>query len=141
MTESEIAQIETEVTEAANGLLESFRTMDAKAVGEWFHLTETSWVWGGTIHDQPSLVERLSSFMENWESWDGGWVETDVKVLNPDAAMFQGTYGSTIHYTDGRVLRWPGNANYTMLMERTPEGWKATIGDMDNGSYEVVGEG
>jgi hypothetical protein len=141
MTEAETAQIEAEVTEAAAGLLESFRTMDAQAIGEWFHPTETSFVWGGTILDRVSLVESLGSFMENWASWDGAWVETEVKVLNPDAAMFQGMYGSTIHYTNGRVLRWPGNANYTMLMERTPEGWKVTVGDMDNGPSEVVEEG
>jgi hypothetical protein len=141
MTNAEIAQIEAEVTQAAADLLESFRTMDAEAIGEWFHPTETSWVWGATIHDHASLVARLGSFMEDFESWDGGWVESNVKVLKPDAAIFQGKYESTIHYTSGRVLHWPGNANYTMLMELTPEGWRATIGDMDNGAYEVVQEG
>ena len=141
MTEAEIAQIEAEVTEAATDFLDSFRTMEAEVVGGWFHATETSFVWGGAILDQTGMVERLSSFMENFESWEGAWVETSVKVLNPDAAMFQGRYGSTIHYTDGRVLHWPENANFTMLVERTPEGWRATVGDMDNGAYQVVEEG
>jgi fibronectin type 3 domain-containing protein len=141
MTEAERAQIEAEVTEAATGLLDGFRTMDAEVVGEWFHPTETSFVWGGTINDRGGMIEHLRSFMEDFESWDGGWVETQVKVLTPDAAMFQGEFESTIHYTNGRVLRWPGNANFTMLMERTPEGWKVTIGDMDNGPSEVVEEG
>jgi len=141
MSEAERAQIEAEVTEAANGFLDSFRTMDAEVVGEWFHPTETSFVWGGTINDRAGMIEHLRSFMENFESWDGAWVETQVQALNPDAAMFQGEFGSTIHYANGQVLRWPGNANFTMLMERTPEGWKVTVGDTDNGPSEVVEEG
>jgi hypothetical protein len=138
MTEAERAQIEAEVTEAAAGLLESFRTLDAEAVAEWFHPTETSWASNGTIYDRAGLIEFLGSFLEPIESFDGAWVETTVKVLNPKAAMFQGRYQGTDHFKDGRILHWPGNANYTMLMERTPEGWKATIGNWSSGAGQEV---
>jgi hypothetical protein len=138
MTEAEIAQIEAEVTGTAADLLESFRTLDAATVGEWFHPTETSWASNGTVVDHAGLVEFLVSFLGTMESWDGAWVETRVKVLNPNAAMFQGRYEATDYLADGRVLHWPGTANFTMLMERTPEGWKATIGNWSNDSGQEI---
>jgi hypothetical protein len=141
LTPEESAQIEAEVTEAAAGLLESFRTLDAGTVGEWFHPTEVSWTSDGTIYDRAGLIEFLVSFLGTMESWAGGWVETRVKVLNPDAAMFQGRYEATDYLRDGRVLHWPGTANFTMLMERTPEGWKATIGNWSNDSGQEVETG
>jgi hypothetical protein len=141
MTEAEIAQTEAEVTEAAAGLLESFRALDAEATSEWYHPTETSWAANGTVYDRAGLIELLVPFLGTMESWDGRWVETSVKVLNPNAAMFQGRYEATNYLTDGRVLHWPGTANFTMLMERTPEGWKATVGNWSNDSGQEIESG
>ena len=64
-----------------------------------------------------------------------------MKVLANDAAMFQGEYEATVQYDNGRVLHWPGNANFTGLLERTLDGWKVTIGNWGNGSSQVIQEG
>jgi hypothetical protein len=69
---------------------------------------------------------------ENWfnvyDSWEGAWLETTVKALNRDAALFQGTYRATVYYPDGRIANAPGNASWTNLLERTEDGWKITNG-------------
>lgn len=141
MTAAEMAQIEAEVKAHMSTYVDALETINIDTWAGIFHPTQTSFAWGGTIHDHDSFVERVNAFWESWETWEGQWVETTVKVLSPDAAMFQGEYEATIHYEDGRILHWPGNANFTSLVERTPDGWKVTIGNWGNGSYQVVEEG
>jgi hypothetical protein len=66
------------------------------------------------------------------------WTETVVKVLSREAAMFQGYYVAIATYADGRILRWPGNVDFTVLMERTPDGWKITMGAGTNGTAHRI---
>jgi hypothetical protein len=141
MTEAEKAQIEAQVLAATDVYTDALEAKDAEILKGILHPTETSWVWGGTIRDYTTFPERLATLMEPWETWEGGWTQRTVKVLSPEAVMFQGEYEVTTHYEDGSVLHWPGNANVTALFELTADGWKITMADFDNGASEVVEEG
>ena len=139
--EAEIAQIEAEVMLATEAWVDAAEAMDAAIFAGILHPTETSFAWNGTICDRPEWTDRFTSFMEPWERWEGGWTQRTVKVLSPKAAMFQGAYEATVHYDDGRVIHWPGNANLTALFELTTDGWKITVADFDSGSGRAVETG
>jgi len=128
MTEAEIAQFAAEVTEVMEANLEGWRQGNVDMIMGTFHPTATAWVWGSVPRDYARVRELTENWFNNNEFWDGGWTETTVKVLSPDAAVFQGHYRAEMHYTDGRILNWPGNASWTNLMERTEDGWKVTMG-------------
>ncbi len=134
MTEAEIAQAEAEVLDVMEGCFEGFRQGNADLVMACFHPTATAWVWNSVPRDYARVRELTDNWFEANESWDGGWTETTVKVLNRDAAMFQGVYEATLTYSDGRIVRFPGNASWTLLMERTDDGWKGTMGDNGSGA-------
>ena len=128
MTEAEIAQIEGEVLEAMEARFEAWRQLDAEGIMEGWHPTATSWVSGARLRDFDWLTESTRGVAESLTKWEGGWIETSVTVLSPDAALFQGTFDCRTTGNDGRILLWPGNAVWTALVERTEDGWKITKG-------------
>lgn len=148
LTEAEIAQIEAEVLEVVEANFEGWRQGDVDIIMATFHPTATSWVAGSVPRDFSRVTEWVTNFSTNYESWEGGWTETEVKVLSREAALFQGHYSCTTTRNDGRVLYWPGNASWTNLLERTEDGWKITMGanaagagrrlDQAFGIYDIV---
>jgi hypothetical protein len=134
MTEAEIAQIEAEVIEVMEGVFDGFRQLDPQMIMAHFHPTATSWVWASVPRGHGRVLELTENWVEGKESWEGSWTETTVKVFSQDAALFQGVYEATITYPDGRIVYFPNNASWTLLLERTDDGWLGTIGDNGGGT-------
>jgi hypothetical protein len=103
-----------------------------------YHPTGTSFSGATAPRDYGTVREGWERQFENVVRYDLEWTETAAKALSPDAAMFQGYYDATATYTDGRILHWPGNASFTVLMERTPDGWKITTGTGNNGTGQRI---
>jgi ketosteroid isomerase-like protein len=138
MTEAEKAQIQTEVLQAAEDWFDGFRQHDLDMLMAAYHPTETSFSGSRGPRDYATVREGWGNQFENIVKYDLKWTETMVKVLSRDAAMFQGYYDATCTYVDGRILQWPGNANFTVLMERTPDGWKITTGSAGSGTAQRI---
>ena len=137
MTEAEIAQIEAGVIAAMEVNFEGWRNMNVDQIMATFD-EGTSWAWSSVPQDFPTLKERTENWVQNNQAWEGEWLETTVKVLGRDAAAFQGTFELTVTQADGRRIRWPGNASWLNVLERTMDGWKVTMGSQAYGNYEVV---
>jgi ketosteroid isomerase-like protein len=138
MTEAEIAQIEAEVLQAAEDWFDGFRQHDLDILMAGYHPTETSFAGSRAPRDYATVQESWGNQFEDVVKYDLEWTETVVKVLSHEAAMFQGYYDATGTYADGRILRWPGNVSFTVLMERTPDGWKITMGSGTNGTAQRI---
>jgi hypothetical protein len=123
MTEAEIAQIEAEVLQVWEGFFQSFRDLDMDGVTGIFHPEHTSMNYQYEFADYAAMLELYEGFFAPLEAWEGGWVDTRVRVLTPSFAVFEGRYWATIHFTDGSAFHWPENAIWTALMEKTDDGW------------------
>jgi hypothetical protein len=141
MTEAEVAQIEAEVTQVLEDFLQANEEMDCGKVAALYHPEHAGVAWGSRLLDASMFQEACESFFDGKDSWTGYWVETNVRVLTRDFAEYTGRMGDTIHYSDGRVREWPGNCVNIGVMERTPDGWKATIGAQTCGSSQLIEEG
>ena len=142
MTEAEIAQIEADVGQVFDDLLNSFVTKDPEGYVALFSPTGVSLAWGGTVHkDLQSIQDRVTAWWEGAESWEGSWVEKTVEVLRPDAAMFQGTYECTVHFSNGNVRNWPGTASWTALLRQEGDVWKITFADAEAATGVLIEEG
>ena len=127
MTESEIAQIEAEVLEVADARFEALRNLDLEKVLQSAHPDLLAWAAGGRILNSAAYREGLYAWAAGKESWRGGWVQTNVRVLTPKIAVFSGTYVDTIQYSDGREVHCR-SCSTVFLFERTAEGWKYPMG-------------
>ena len=135
MTEAGRGQIETEVVALMESAIEGVRQLDVDMVMAACHPTDLGWVWSSVPRGYDRVRELWVTWFENKEAWDGRWTETTVKVLNEDAAVFQGIYEATLTYEDGRIVRYPANASWTSLVERTTDGWKITMLDGGAGTF------
>ena len=140
MTEAEIAQIEAEVWAATDANFEGFRQLDPALAMEVWH-RDVSWSWSSRPLNYDQLLQQTTDVLQSFSSYEGAFTPVAVRVLSPDAAVGQFTYECTITYPDGRVVHYPNNVTMTNLMERTPQGWKATLGSQTVGTPEITEAG
>ena len=141
MTQAEIAQIEAEVLQVAQTFLDGFNELDMAKANETMHPDHMTFSYQGRIMNKADYREFLDGWVTNKESWQGHWLETNVRVLSPQAAVFVGTYTvDLMEYSDQPGRRYPQSA-WTMLFEKTSDGWKWSMGGSSNSGYEAVEEG
>jgi hypothetical protein len=138
MTEAERAQIEAEVLEVAETMVDGFMQLDGELIATTAH-PDLVFAYGGHVLNRDTYREAMVAWPEGKESWEGGWVETDVRVLSPDLAVFSGTMEFTVRYSDGRTLHFPNGA-FAALYERTSEGWRWSVGGVSSGGGQPVDE-
>ena len=143
MTEAEIAQVQSEVMEAAEAWIDSWNDVETDcetAIDSW-HPEYMVYFSAGERVFGDDWVEVCNQTTANRASVDGHWTDTQVRVLSSDAAVFLGSYETTMGYVDGSPTRhWP-TANQAILMERTATGWGISLFMNFNGPSEVVEEG
>jgi ketosteroid isomerase-like protein len=127
LTEAEIAEIETQILSIMENRFDALRDLDVESYARTAHPDLLTWPAGGQLMNRSQYKDALLAWAEGKESWSGGWIESKVRVLSPDFAVFSGTYTDTIRFSDGRHLHWP-EAVAVFLFERTPEGWKFIMG-------------
>ena len=127
MSEAEIAEIEAEVLEVVEARFEALRNLDMDKALRNAHPDLLVWAAGGGISNAAAYRDGMYAWAEGKESWKGRWVETNVRVLTPDLAVFSGSYVDTILYSDGRHLHCP-KCSAIFLFERTPDGWMYSMG-------------
>jgi len=127
MAEAEIAQIEAGVLASMQTYVDGYREMDLEKVGSVTHPDFLTYPYSGSVQNRAEFVEGGLAWAEGKESWAISWVDTNVRVLSPDLAVFSGTSVDTLTYSDGRVIQYPSNA-YAFLLERTADGWKLSVG-------------
>ena len=143
MTEAEIAQIEAEVLEFAEAWMDSWEDMDTdcETAADLWHPEHSAYFSGGERVDHDGFIESCHRTTANRASVDGSWTDWEIRVLSPDAAVFLGSYESTMGYNDDSPTRhWP-TANQAILVERTATGWGISFFTNFNGPSEVVEEG
>jgi len=141
LTQAEVAQIEADVMEVALSMHEGFRALDAEAVATVFHPTESGFDWNGQIYNGTDIVAPLARNFENRVADEREWVDMRVKVISRNVALFLGSAQATMQQTSGEIIRYPGNLYFSLLFERTNEGWKSTFGAIRSGPAERLGEG
>lgn len=140
MTAAEIVQIEEEVLAAVEARFDALRRLDMESVLLAAHPEVLVWPNGGRILSSAEYREGMYAWAQGKESWEGGWIDTTVRVLSPDLAVFSGTYVDTIEYSDGRRLHCPA-CSAVFLFERTVDGWKYTLGAGSSAPAQPVEEG
>lgn len=143
MTPGEIAQIEAEVTEWAESWLDGWE-VDTRTGCEanlaLIHTDHVVFLTGGEPRRKADWFEYCLSTNAGITGFSGEWIEKEVRVLSPDAAVFLGKYDGTFEEEGGRKLRYPG-AVQLILVERIADGWGLTLAEWSNGPSEVVEEG
>ncbi len=137
MTEAEIAQIEAEVMALMQEFVDGFNELDMAMATATFHPDHTTLTIGGEIVNKSGYREILDGWVGDKESWQGSWLETNVRVLSPSAAVFTGTWSPTIRYSNGSVRNYPLGA-WVTLVERTAAGWRISAALGSNSGYEEV---
>ena len=143
MTEAEIAQIEAEVVQFADAYTDVWRGNDCEGSRDLLHPTRWVRIYDGKPNrDIDEWMRRCEITLANRASFSSeGWIDTEVRVLSPDAAVFIGTNSYTMTYRDDTPARhYPSNTTI-MNLERTPDGWRLTSYQNATSGYEVVEEG
>jgi hypothetical protein len=135
------AQIKAEVTQALDDWIQSYGGMDCDETSRFYHPQFLAAASGGEILDYAAHNEGCQSFFEGKDGWKGYWVETNVRVISPDAAEFSAIMGDTVWYSSGLVRERPGTCANVGVMVRTDEGWKFTIAAQSCGSSRLLEEG
>jgi uncharacterized protein (TIGR02246 family) len=143
MTEAEIALIQAEVRELAEAWVNAWNDVETDcetAAGLW-HPDHAVYFSGGERVSGQAWIDYCNRTTANRASVDGHWTNSEVRVLSPDAAVFLGSYQSTMGYVDDSpTVHWP-TANQTILVERTATGWGISFFTNFNGPSEIVEEG
>ena len=140
LTEEEIAQIETRILGIMENRFDALRELDVEGYALTAHPELLTWPGGGQLMNWSQYRDALMAWAEGKESWKGGWVESKVRVLSPNLAIFSGTYTDSIRFSDGRHLHWP-EASAVFLFERTADGWKFIMGGESATPPQLVEEG
>jgi hypothetical protein len=80
----------------------------------------------GRIPSTDSLRAAYKALLDNRTADDFKWRSTQVNVVGPNAAFFQGIYGGRASYKDGRVLEWNATGLMSFLVERRGSAWRIT---------------
>jgi hypothetical protein len=129
-------QVQTEALKVMEDFMEGFNELDMVKVVGTMH-PDIRFPYAGRILNKDGYREYLEGWVETKESWEGRWLDTQVRVLSPDLAVFSGTYTTTIHHSDGRISRTP-EGSWVTLVERTPDGWRWSLGGASSGGSEDV---
>jgi hypothetical protein len=137
LTEAEIAQIEAEVLQVMQVFMEGFNEHDPGKIATTLHPDLPAILYAGRIWTRAEFPEGVAPWFEAREAYQGEWIETDVRVLSRDLAVFQASYRGTTKLTDGRTFHYPHSSSMA-LFERTSEGWRWTVGGTSAGPAELV---
>jgi len=139
MTEAEIAQIEAEVMEFADTFLDAWRVeVHCDANLPLFHPDRLAMPYQGEIINREGWHEMCLMRSANVASATFNWISREVRVLDPDAAVFIGSYSSTWEYRDGSPTGHVPTSSVGGVAERTPEGWVWTFYSWSPGPGEEV---
>lgn len=140
LTEDQIAEIEAAVMESIETYADGYREMDMEKVASVAHPDLLTYPFAGRVLDRPGFLESSLAWAEGKESWAINWTDVNVRVISQDLAVFSGTSVDTVTFSDGRAFYYPSNA-YGFLFERTPQGWKFSVGGPSSPPRQAVDEG
>ena len=143
MTEAEKAQIQTEVLQAAEAWIDSWKDMetDCETITGMMHPDHMALLLGGNVASRDQWLDYCNRTTTNRAGWEGGWTSTEVRPLSADAAVFVGNYTGTYQWLDGSSDSHYANAAQVILFERTATGWGVTFFLNNNGPVERIEEG
>jgi hypothetical protein len=138
MGEFDQAQIEAQVLAVMQEFLDGMNELDMAKVEETTHPGHMALSLQGRILNRSEYREAMDQWATDKKSWHGTWHDTSVRILSPEAAVFTGLYSiDLIEYEDQPARHYPQNA-WSILVERTPDGWKWSMGGHSSSGYEVV---
>jgi hypothetical protein len=140
LTPAEIAQIQSEVQQAAEAWVDLWRQNDCSLVPTIFHPDYFTQPWGGYLATSvEDGIAQCESAIANRASYSGGWVETEVRVISRDAAVLMGVWEGEFHYKDDTAPRRYDHSAQVILFERTETGWGGTFYVNSNDPPKPVG--
>jgi hypothetical protein len=140
MTEAEIAQVEAEVMEWAEGFLDAWRgdtRTGCEANLVRVHPDHVVFLRGGEPRRKADWLDWCLSTNAGLEDFIGEWTDKQVRVLSPDAAVFLGRWSGTFVEDTGRRVHHPA-AVQRIMVERMADGWGITMQQWSNGPSEVT---
>lgn len=138
MTEAEIAQIEIEVMQLAEAWMDAWEDMetDCEATEALLHPDYWERLASGEARDISEWLDFCTRATTTRAGFSGDWIESKVRVISPDAAVFTGTFSPTYYRNDGRPPRHYLTSVQRLLIERTETGWGISWMTNVNGPYE-----
>ncbi len=121
------ASAEAAINQRAADYIAAWNASDVDRIMAVFTPAKGWFVNGSTVIP---LTDSLRSYLNTTLAARTGhqfkWDRTNVTMLGDAAALFQGVYGGTVSYKDGRTLEYKANAALSMLFERRGREWKIT---------------
>lgn len=137
MTAADEEAIRAQIMDVSNSMIEAWNAFDLDASMSFFHPEETSFAWGSTVYDYQALTEHWAEVWSQASGQEATWTHREIRVLSPEAALFQGSFELRFFYNDGRVALWPG-AHWTALFEPYEGEWKITYAGYSYGGSQLV---
>jgi hypothetical protein len=139
MTEAEKAQIEADVMEFADSWLDAWRVeVNCDSNLPLMDPDRMAMPYDGKIINRDGWHEMCLMRSANVASATFNWINREVRVMTPDAAVFIGSYSSTWEYRDGSPAVHVPSSSTGGVVERTPDGWAWTFYSWSPGPGEEV---
>jgi uncharacterized membrane protein len=141
MTEAEIAQIQGEIGQAAEEWMNVWRANDCELARGLWHPDHVTQPYAGVIaRTVDDWIEDCNTSIANRASFSGSWIDTEVRVISPNAAVLAGNWEGTFHYRDDTPARHYPHSAQVILFERTDAGWGIVFLMSSNDTPQPVGE-
>ena len=133
MTEAEIVQIEAEVLDWGEAWAAGWEPENrCEILRALFHPDHVVHLTGGEPQGRDSWFEYCMNSYGTWVSFSGTWTDMNVRVISPDAAVLITRYDGTFEFANGTIDHRPAGG-VLILVERTPDGWGATMWENSGG--------
>lgn len=144
MTEEEIAQIQSEVTQLAEAWMAAWTDVDSDCETAYDLLHPDYYIdyqGGNRITTRAEYLELCAARTSNRAEVTARWTDTDIRAISPDAAVISGAYEISYEHVDGSPANHFPSAHQRILAERTATGWGITFFINVNGPRATVEEG
>jgi uncharacterized protein (TIGR02246 family) len=139
MTEAEQAEIQAEAMVVADQLMTALNTLDPEVAAALYDRSKMHGNDGAVYFaTYDEWVAHNEEFFGRFEELEGGWTNTRVDVLAPDAALFVGQNEMAVTQVSGARTNIQGYI--TLVMKKTDGAWKV-IHQASTGRWTPIEEG
>jgi len=139
MTESEIAQIQTEVMAVADQLMTALNNLDPGTAAALFDRDSMHGNDGASYFaTYDEWVAHNEEFFGRFEELSGNWTNTRIDVLAPDAAVFAGQNEMFVTQVTGAHTKI--EAYITLVLKKIDGTWKIIL-QSSTGRWTPLEEG
>ena len=131
MDDTRRKQVEAAIRDAMDAFEQAERALDAEALIATFHPVPEFHIYSdGNRFSYDAMTAYIRDAFPTLRSIDGGFVDLNVFVLAPDAALATGTFRETTTDVAGNSVRVRGAASW--LWRQVDGRWRIVYGHADH---------